>query len=168
MDLAKFLPVLKFAPHVFFAIAGASGLSLFGPAWFINRLGLEPILAAHRTWIGVSFILSATLFVSSLGARFIDVLKPILVEGWHVYLWKRNLTGLSPPEKRLLAEYLSQDTTTLSHRISEGVVNGLVGKNILYRASNFSHPGSMSFDYNVQPWAWRYLRRHPELLKETE
>jgi hypothetical protein len=71
---------------------------------------------------------------------------------------------LSEPEKRVLCQFLHNETTTRDLPISDGVVGGLVAKGILFHSSNFAdhHLGSA---HNVQPWAWEYLNSHPNLLE---
>jgi len=36
---------------------------------------------------------------------------------------------------------------------------------VLYRSSNINMPGSDNYDYNITPWAWDYLKKHPELIE---
>jgi hypothetical protein len=43
-----------------------------------------------------------------------------------------------------------------------GTVNALQKERIIIRGSSL---GSITgFDYIIQPWAWEYLNKHPELL----
>ena len=151
--------------HAFAAIAIASAIVLFTPASALQILGLDAIRATHRTWIGGAFVLSAALFFTSVAGRLAQLVAPDLIQRWNASQQRKALHTLSRPEREVLAEYLLHDTSTRSFAISDGVVGGLVAKRILYRASNVGHPGSMSFDHNLQPWAWDYLRRHPALVQ---
>jgi hypothetical protein len=164
VDVAKLLSSLKLPPSVFFGLALASAIVLFAPESVIAALGLGPLIVAYRPWIGVTFLVSLAVFLSLTLARLGALLGPALLERWNERQWRKELAVLSPPEKRVLAEYVRENTTTCSHHVSDGVVGGLVAKGILFRASNFGHPGSTSFDYNLQPWAWRHLMKHPELV----
>jgi len=78
---------------------------------------------------------------------------------------EKTLLAASKVEKAVLARYLADDTTTIAFDFRDGIVNGLIAKNILYRASQGSNPFSHDFDVNIQSWAWEYLKNHPELLK---
>lgn len=166
LDPVKYLlSVLKFAPHVFFGLAVASGIALFAGPSFTAALGIDPLLREDRVWVGVTFLVSVSVFVSATGAHLLHLLGPPLLDRWNERQWRKELGVLSPPEKQVLAEYLRENTTTRAQPISDGVVGGLVGKGILYRSSNVGHRGSSSFDFNLQPWAWRHLRKHPELVQ---
>jgi hypothetical protein len=77
--------------------------------------------------------------------------------------WQRRLHDLTPAEKGILDRYIGGHTRTLNLDIGDGVVQGLVGVSVLYRASNVARLTTVA--YNIQPWAWDYLREHPELLE---
>jgi hypothetical protein len=149
---------------VIFGVAVATAIVLFAPAAVIARLGLDTLLSTYRPCVGGGFVLSAAIFASYLLAQAVRVLQPIALQRWNVRQWRKNLHYLSLPEQSLLAEYLDADSTTQCYFIGDGVVAGLIGKGILYRASNVGRPGLASFDHNIQPWAWEYLKRHPELV----
>lgn len=167
MDYAKILAAFKFAPHVLLGVALASGVVLLGPSSFTSSLGLDAILSTHRSWIGVGFLLSTSIFVSSIGAKFVKLIGPAILDKWKTRQRRKGLHCLTPPEKAKLAEYLRNTSSTRSFHMSDGVVCGLVGKGILYVASSFGHPGGFSFPFNLQPWAWEYLVKHPELVAEN-
>ena len=62
----------------------------------------------------------------------------------------------------MLASYVVGNTKTLTLDLRSGVAGGLESSRIIYRSSTL---GSLhGFDYNIQPWAWDYLRQHRELL----
>jgi hypothetical protein len=91
---------------------------------------------------------------------------------WNVADWiiarHRNLQilrTLSPVERERLRMYLKDNTTTLNFRYGAGVPMGLVRKGILYLPSEVSIGGDQ-FAFNVSPWAWELLKKHPDLVKE--
>jgi hypothetical protein len=110
------------------------------------------------------FILSSSIFLAKIAEKSVPVFGRTLRERRIVRHNQKQLAALSPPEQRVLAEYLKNNTTTRAQHISDGVVGGLVAKRILYQASIAGHPGSLSFDHNLQPWAWEILKQHPELV----
>ena len=75
------------------------------------------------------------------------------------------MEGTSRVEREVLAKYVAEDTTTLAFEIRDGVVNGLVGKGVLFRSSSLTNPMSYDLDTNIQPWAWEYVKKHAGLLK---
>ncbi|WP_094585840.1 superinfection exclusion B family protein [Synechococcus sp. BO 8801] len=162
IDVEKLLSVLKAAPYVFLGLAIASGTALFAPPAFQSALGIVSLLSTHRVWVGGTFLVSMSIFVSAVGARATKLVSPVLLDQWNVRQHRKKLKVLSPPEQKVLAAYLNANTTTLPQPYSNGVVGGLVAKKILYWASNIGHPGTTAFDCNLQPWAWQELRKHPE------
>ena len=73
---------------------------------------------------------------------------------------------LTPDERQVLRVYLESDTRTQYLDVQDGVAQGLAQARIIYRASNM---GTLTtFAFNVQPWAWDYLRAHRELLEDRD
>jgi len=61
---------------------------------------------------------------------------------------------------------LAEDKRTQYFEISDGIVQGLFLEGILFRPSNVSSHYT-TWAYNIQPWVWDYLNKHPDLVKET-
>ncbi|MEE3718125.1 superinfection exclusion B family protein [Tumidithrix elongata RA019] len=164
-NIEKILPsVLQASPYVILGITIASGISLFAPISILESLGIVDLLANNRSWIGGTFLLSISILLSMIIVNGIKLITPALIKNWNVRQYRKELSVLSPPEKQILVEYIRKNTTTLPQRMQDGVVGGLVAKNILYWASNIGHPGSTMFDCNIQPWVWERLHRRPELV----
>jgi hypothetical protein len=137
-------------------------LLLWGPRWLISGLGMSAVLSHDRLYFGLSFAVLLGMGLSdpiSLTVRWpIERLEEIM---WRKAKVKR-LHDLTPHEKTILREYIDNETRTQYLSIGNGVVSGLVHEKILYRSANI---GNLSgFAYNIQPWAFDYLRQHPELL----
>lgn len=76
-----------------------------------------------------------------------------------------RLRRLTPPEKRVLARFFTEQTRTLTFDYRDGIVGTLVSAGILYRPVNV---GKLDrFPVSVQSWAWDLLLQHPELLEKT-
>jgi hypothetical protein len=163
-DFSKLLSALKIAPYAMVGVAISTGIALFAPAAFVSRLGLDTLVGTYRPWIGATFLVSTVVFLSFVSGRAGTMLWPIVLDRWNVRQLRKELHCLSLPEQSLVAEFVDNETTTQCYFIGDGVVGGLVGKGILYRSSNVGRPGSTSFDHNIQPWAWKYLRQHPDLV----
>lgn len=161
------LSVLQAAPYIFLGLAIASGISLFSPISILEALGILDLLANNRGQIGIIFLLSICMFLSLIIVNGFKLILPGLIENWNVCQYRKKLSVLSPPEKKLLAKYITENTTTLPQSMQDGVVGGLVAKKILYWAANVGYPGSTSFDCNMQTWAWKRLNQCPRLVDLT-
>ena len=89
--------------------------------------------------------------------------------------WKRKrkyknrlkyLYQLTIQEKNILSGYIDDDTKTQELSIMSGVVKGLEYAGVIYRSTDLGSAAGASFDYNIQPWAWHYLKDNLELLNE--
>jgi hypothetical protein len=127
-------------------------------------LGLSALNQQARAWVAVSFILSAALLL----AHSTFEVAAIGRKKWRSRLLKKyrqaELHNLSPEEKAVLAQYIVLDTKTLRLGAGSGVAGGLEASKIIFRSSSFGSMGS-GFAYNIQPWAWSYLKQHPEVLE---
>ncbi len=79
--------------------------------------------------------------------------------------YEKLILSTSKVEREILAQYLTEDSTTLAFDMRDGIVNGLIAKGNLYRASKATNPISFDFDTNIQPLAWDYIKNHPDLLQ---
>jgi len=73
------------------------------------------------------------------------------------------LGGLSKEEKEFLLRYIEEDTKTQYSSILNGVATGLMAQGILFNPTGLARYDKMAF--NLQPWVWDYLKKHPRLLK---
>lgn len=164
MDLSKLLDLLKLKPRYFFGLSLAAALLLFSPDSLLERLGVTELLARYRGWIGM-------LFVASTAIWFAHGLAPL---GNRVLLWAKErramrlrasaLKNLSPQEGAILRRFIDGNTKTITLDVSSGAHAALESRQVIYRASSLSRQ-YYDFDYNIQPWAWEYLRKHPEALE---
>ncbi len=163
MDFTKLVDWIKLSPRHSLAVAIASGVLLFLGDGPLATLGLEQLRAKYRPWIGGIFLLSSVLLLS----------YPLAALGKRVSTWWRDsqfvrggrqrLRQLTPWEKEILRRFVERETRTQTLNFKDGVVAGLVDDSIIYQSSNLGTIHG-NFAYNIQPWAWKELRKHPELL----
>lgn len=163
IDPSKIPDWLKLSPRYLFAVALCTGAYLSLRVHHLERLGLDHIDASARPWIGAAFLISAALLFAHLAAEVGTEVVTLFKGNLEERRLRARLRELSPAEKELLAGFIRENTKTRHHSIKSGVVGGLVGAGILFQSANLGSSG-FSFAFNLQPWAWRYLREHPELL----
>lgn len=148
-----------------FILSGVCWLFVLVPESAWQYLGLEAAGATYRPVIALAAMsFSGWLVLAGVfdGLRWV---RDGLQTARDV---RKTIKSTSQVERAILAAYISENTTTLAFDVRDGVVNGLISKGILYTASKLSNPMSYSFDINLQPWAWEYLRKHPGILKGVE
>jgi len=163
LDWLKVLEWLKPRPSLFFALMVASGVLLFAPAEVSGVLSLDPFVAEYGWLLGVVFLMSTSLLLGTgLAWIFTNSGSP-LYQWWQTRRLQGFLRDLSPPEKVVLRQFMADDATTQYFEYQDGVVQGLVHKRVLWRASNVAAHFT-TFPFNIQPWAREYLRKNPKLL----
>jgi len=167
MDYSKVLDSLKLTPRVLLGVALGTGFLIVAPVRLVTTLGMSALLTSYRGWIGGAFVISSALLLG----HGVSAISAFIARRWTEHLklkrMQRALEKLSPPEQAVLAEYFTNGTTTRHFEISDGIVNGLVVKRILYRSSNIASYFT-AFPFNVQPWVWEYLREHPSLIDAAD
>ena len=163
-ELSKFLNWIQLSPKLVLVLWLPLFLLCFAPNAWLSRLGLSEFKVTFKLWFGIGFVVTSSMLLVHLGSSAWERLSQ-----WRsTRKAKLALHDLTPREKEILSYYIINNTRSQSLPINSGVVRVLESRLVLIRASNMSHPGSMGFDYAIQPWAWDYLRKNPHLLDGAE
>jgi Super-infection exclusion protein B len=166
-DFSKILDWIKLQPRHLAGAVVASGAYLLLGSKQLAFLGLSSVDAELRPWVAGLLLVSAGF----LSAHGVASCFAAAQKAWNsrrlLRFRQTSLHHLSPEERAVLAAYVLQNTKSLQLQITSGVAGGLEAAGIIYRSSSVGRMGS-GFAYNIQPWAWEYLREHPELLALDE
>ena len=147
---------------IFFVIVFA--VLIFASDNVLETLGLREFRADYRLGLGLGLLFASAALLTRLFNSALEPVRIALRERRILGMRRRRLHSLTPEEREVLRAYIQGDTRTQYLAIEDGVVSGLESAAILYRASNVGG-GLRGWAYNIQPWAWDYLREHPGLLK---
>lgn len=163
MDASIVTTWLKIAPPVAWSLVVVIGMMLWGPDWFRSGLGLEAFITEHRNYLGVFFLLSLIGGLTPIWPIVGEKIRELQI----AHLGKKRLKDLTPDEKAILNRFIAQNTRTQTLSISNGVVKGLENEAIIYRSASIGSPapGTIYFDYNIQPWAWKFLQKNADWLE---
>ena len=144
-----------------------SSLLIFLPESTIQDIGLEALSEEYKVHIGLVFLFSIAFLVAySLNALWRVFLCKWLHEKASLYFLKKEAKDLTEEEKTLLKSFIENRTRSMNLSMKDGVVLGLEKRRFIIRTGNFGTDAlSMSFPFAIQPWAWEYLNKHPELLE---
>lgn len=160
--LHQFLDLMRLPIRLVIGALGALAVFFVAPDRWLTAVGILQYKPTEKTSFGILLlVLIGSVFASIAGAVLGKIHTRRFLHG------KREmLEALSDEEKTLLRTYIVRGTKTLHLPFNHGVIQGLVHSGVLYRATNASNPnyGATAFAYNLQPWAWKYLREHPEML----
>lgn len=136
---------------------------LFANDKALDTLGLTTFVAESRAFIGAAFVVSVCIISVALISAIASFAWPWLAQSFRIRQHRRRLHDLDPAEKEILAYYIDNQTRSQNLPIQSGIVNALQSEKIIVHGSTL---GSVyGFDFIIQPWAWDYLNKHPELLK---
>lgn len=167
MDWTKALDTLKLGPRVWFAVLTVATFSLFARGWLLDTFALSAIITEYRSWLGLIWVVSAAFLTSHVFAALGISLKTDLIQPFaHRRRLRVRLSNLTPDERGFLGSYLKANTRTLEATLGNGVVAGLARERIVYRASSVASDFT-ACAFNIEPWVWSYLRKHPELVDLT-
>lgn len=166
-DISKRVDLLQLPPHILLGISLVTGVILYGPAWLIEPTGLVSLPSGWRVATGIIFLVTAVLFV----VHWVAIGATSARERWQADGDLRgrrlHLHDLALDEKAALRRYIKEQSRTQDFSSSDGVPEALVAHDILIRPDTLPKVGLGAVRaYNIQPWAWTYLNRHPELVAE--
>jgi hypothetical protein len=143
----------------------ASAVVLFSPSTFLVSLGLQGVVDVIRPYLGGAFVLSMSLLIClAIKGIWDSVLRSQLRDALAVRFHRRELHSLTQEEKAYLRPFIEKQTRSQSFAINDGIAMGLEQRKIIIRVSSLGHPGGYNFPFQIQPWAWKYLNKHPELV----
>ena len=135
------------------------GIILFvGDEW-AKALAVDAFRTEYRVFLGPTFIVVTVISI----ARILSSLSNIITAKKYERNRNQHLHALTPEEKGYLVPYIRNKKSTVHIGLEDGIMAGLVHKEITYLASNTSI-GLGGFAYNLQPWAREYLEKHRNLL----
>ena len=165
MDPSKLLEWLKLNPTPLFAIVLATTLFLFLPGQIAETLGITELRTEYRLWLGLAWLGSLSILSAQGLSAAVQTTRKRLEWRRNLKRLEQSLHNLAPPEKTFLRGYIDNDTRTQKADIMDGVVNGLVAGKVVFRSASVGY--GTRFSFNIQPWAWDYLKAHPELLADA-
>lgn len=160
--IGKVTDWIKLSPKYLLPISLATGFIIFAKPEWLQLLGLTDLRAKYLSWIGAIFLLSTVLLLSHTAITFSSWVRKRFHMKRALKGAKERLHNLTAEEREILRNYIGNGTRTQELDIASGVVNELENDFIIYRSSNIGHLSGWA--YNIQPWAWDYLNKHPELI----
>jgi hypothetical protein len=156
---------IKLKPRYLLGLA-ITCLTVVGlPKAWRQYLGYDGIINPYRGWISLvglaSGVYGLIVFMAGIPAWVFEKWK-----GWRFRQRAPTIVRkLSSQEKGYIANYIEKNASSLKFNIGDGVINGLVGKKVVYIGSSFSvDRGNLPF--NLQPWVLEAFDKYPDLRDE--
>lgn len=170
MSLGKLLEAIKLPPQYMFGIALITGFLLYAPGHILRDIGLLSFVDYGQLWIGIIFLSSSVFFIVHILVVLGKKIKVWFTKARNKRIRKNRLKNLNPDEKEVLRYYFTHNTRSQNLSVMSGVVKELESFRIIYRSSDLGggRPGPAMFSYNIQPFAWDYLKKRPYLLEHKQ
>lgn len=163
-DISKIIEFIKLSVKQAIILFIGSSVLLFASDDLIQKLGILEFRDLAKTWIGAAWILSASILLCEIVFAPYSWAKQKIQQSINLKKYQQRLHQLTPNEKDFLSGYIFQNTKTQSAEYSNGTVNGLISSKVIFRSSNMAIEYNI-FPYNIQPWAWEYLKANPHYLE---
>jgi hypothetical protein len=137
----------------------ATGLVLF----FSYRLGIYEWAHPLRPWLILAFVVSGTVVLTYVGTAVQPWIASYAHDTRVMFLGKKHLHNLNPAEKGHCQYFIDQGGTALTHNMANGAIQSLLLKGILISPVH-QWPHGL-YDFNIQPWALEYLKKHSDVVK---
>lgn len=122
-----------------------------------GRLGIEKDVQPYRVWLVIAIVFSGTW----VAARICELSRPYAAQLWRRYQGKRHLKHLTPEERQYCKWFLDNDGKSLPHNPGNGAIASLLQNGILWKPEQ-GWQNNQLFEFNIQPWALKYLRKYPK------
>ena len=163
-DISKIIEFIKLSVKQAIILFIGSSVLLFASDDLIQKLGILEFRDLAKTWIGAAWILSASILLCEIVFAPYSWAKQKIQQSINLKKYQQRLHQLTPNEKNFLSGYIFQNTKTQSAEYSNGTVNGLISSKVIFRSSSMAIEYNI-FPYNIQPWAWEYLKANPHYLE---
>ncbi len=144
-------------------VAIASSLMIFLPDEVALRLGLAEFRVEYRGALGGVWVLAWSYLLAIFIWYVGGAVRSRIVTYRSLRILRQYLNELTPEEKGYLWEFMAGENT-IYYNVDDGIAGGLDRKQIIFRSSNMFSPLT-GCPYNLQPWARRYITKHPHVLK---
>ena len=165
VDISNLPSWLKLPQKVLWALLIINGLILWGPPGFLEALGLQPFINEYRNYLGVAFLLLLAATLPYPWEMGWNKGKKVWNEKRVTKLRIEQLQNLTPQEKAVLRDYIDKDSKSQELDAIDGVTVSLKQSQIIYQAANLSK-WDTHFAFNIQPWAWNYLKKNRDVLDD--
>ncbi|MCY8513806.1 superinfection exclusion B family protein [Bacillus atrophaeus] len=163
----KITELLTLPAAIMTAISIASGILLFSPIAFLDKLFMLGFREKYGFIIGLIFLLSVSILIVNLIIQTFKTISKNKIQKEFYATAEKRLRKLSTYQKTIVYELFKQDDRTLVLPIHNGAVKELEQNLVIGKAaSNYfvEDLNNASIPYHLQPWVSGELNSKPELL----
>ena len=141
---------------ILFAIALFSWGLLSLSDQFISYFHLSVFLVDFAMYIGLAAF-TATLFI------ILWIISRLASLGYFFLRARFELSRLISSEKIRIQKYIDEDTHTYPFYITDGVIDRLIDKGLIYKARSSANSAGEQ-DYHLYTWVYQRIKSNPSLI----
>ncbi|NOR68205.1 MAG: hypothetical protein GQ532_00645 [Methylomarinum sp.] len=156
LTLEQITQVFKLAPRYLVAVIVFCSVLLFIKDDAAKILGVFNFAQNYRQWLGVSLIATSSLVAIDWSIKISRVVRNRMFRVKKEKSILQSLHSLTEEEKQILRYYFAKQSKSNVLRIDDGIINGLVAKDVIFRAAS---QGNLveGFAHNINELVWDYL-----------
>ena len=171
MKIKDFLEFLKLPPNILTAISLVSGVILFAPNDFINKLYMANFRDNFGFIIAIIFLISTAILIVLL---FTIILKKVKTTIDNKKMKKARINYLLNADNykvKLIKDFIKEETHTLQIQQNDGLTVELSHLGIISMAGStqpvdFGYNNEMYLRYFLQPWVINLINNNEELKRK--
>ncbi|KYD05317.1 superinfection exclusion B family protein [Bacillus atrophaeus] len=167
----KITELLTLPAAIMTAISIASGILLFSPLAFLDKLFMLGFREKYGFIIGLVFLLSVSILIVNLIIQTFKTISKNKIQKEFYATAEKRLRELTILQKAIVYELFKQDDRTLPLPIHNGAVIELEQNLVIGKAASqyfVEDLNNASIPYHLQPWVSGELNSKPELLYDFE
>lgn len=161
--------ILTLPISIMAALSLASGLLLFSPSTFVEKMFMIEFRDKYGFTIGIVFIVSISILIVNLLYTLTKSITGVKAKKKFYASAEKRLDNLNHYQKAILFALYQQDNRTLPLPLHDGAVLELEQKFMIGKATSqymVSDLNNAVFPYLLQPWVSDELKNKPHILDD--
>ncbi|MGD6831441.1 superinfection exclusion B family protein [Sutcliffiella halmapala] len=165
---ASIKDILTLPTNIMAAISLASGVLLFSPKSFLERLYIVDFRDENGFMIGLVFILMVSILIINLVFNSMKVISDQKRNKEFYKNAKVKILGLSDYQKAIIYGLFEEENRTYPLPLFDGAVQELEHLYIIKKATTTvltANPNNPEIPYFLQPWVVSEIKKQPDILE---
>lgn len=167
--MKSIVELLKLPLYIIGALAMSSGIVLFSPSSFLDKLYLLDYKDKYGSVLGIVFVVSVAILVVQLLIIICKKISNYILDKKLLNAQIRFLKNIDEPKKEILIKLLQSPTHTAMLPMRNAYVIELTNINAITPAGS-NHPVdnlcNPRINYFLQPWVYKLINEDQELSKK--
>ena len=150
------------------AITIVTGVIIFSPSSFLEKLGLNSLLPNEKRIIGVLFLLSAVLVITIIGSMFLGWIKKNIKRKILVKRLRKKFVLLPKQQKAIIVKLLKSPSKSIQLDSTSGDTRYLLNNGFIFQPEQLIDTLDLygnQYIFTPQPWLVELFQDEPALFE---